>query len=272
MGRAVLIVVRLVAVFLALAALGLILSSALLFYPTTPRLNFDVQNFTSRYDDATGTLHLEGNMTMYVEGMYDVEGARVEIAARNATGFEVLNLTLGPFTLEPQRPRTERVDLRINVRNWIDQGGDPLFRDEELNARFTLRATYATGFMRVAGGVRMVMPWQAPVRQVVVDVTNATANLTGSDVLWSVPYVVETGGFLSGSASVALTLRNATATMATNSTTIPLGTLATGAFNFTLPQSVALENNNTAVTVEVQVFLPGNLSFTITRQVTWRYP
>lgn len=272
MGRSVLLLVRLTSVFVVLAVVGLLVPSLLLFYPNPPSVTIPLsgQGFSSRFDPATNTLHLDGNVTMAIEGVYDVGDAVMEISVRNRTGMELVNRTQGPFTLTPKRPHTEHVDLAVDLGNWAAQGGNPLFVADDLALRLALRADYVAGYVRVEGVLRTTMPWVPPVRQLRLDANNATARPNGGNVTWSLPYTVDTAPYLQGTASVEVTLRNATGVVASNTTTVPLGTVATGKVTMTMANATAVANDGATLTLVTRVTLPGGLSFTTSRQILWR--
>lgn len=272
MGRSVLLLVRLTSVFIVLAVVGLLVPSFLLLYPNPPTVTIPLagQGFSQRYDPSTNTLHLQGNLTMTIEGVYNIDNMFLEVSLKNRTGLVLVNGTQGPFSLVPKRSHTEHLDLAVDLGRWMAQGGNPLFVADDLAISLGLRADYTAGYVRAAGALRMSIPWVPLVRQLLLDTNNATARPTGGNVTWSLPYMVDTVPFLQGTATVEMTLRNATGALASNTTLVPLGTIARGNVSMTMTNATAMANDGATLTLVTRVTLPGGLSFTTSRQIVWR--
>lgn len=274
MGRAALILLKLTSVGLILAVLGLLLPSFLLFFPNPPDINLPLsgQGFSQRFDAATNTLHILGNLSATIEGVYDVQEASLQIVIRNLTMYEIVNQTQGPYTLIPGRQTDIPIDIPIDIASWMANGGDPLMRPDQFAVRFALRALYTAGYVGVAGAFQVVMPWDPPLSRLHLDTGNATSALSGSNVTWSLPYEIETASYLQGLAIVELTLTNATDQVAYNSTTIQLGTSTAGNFTLTMSAADAIANDGRTLTLTIRITLPGGLSTTTTRQIPWSRP
>jgi hypothetical protein len=189
----------------------------------------------------------------------------------NATGFILANAVQGPFTLVPNVPHREHVVLALNMGNWLRTAW-PLTHDDQLTLTLGLQGRYTTGLIQAAFGLTSVLPWQAPLRSYNFDTKNSTFTNVGTNVRWSVPYKLNTTGFLSGPATIAVEVANETSPITSNTTAVTLGGPISGLMNFTLSQSQALEltTTNHTLKVTIRVTLANGLSATIVQFIPWR--
>ncbi len=275
LSHAVMVILRLVALFLVLAAVVLVITSFMFFLPNPPQVDTAGSNFGLRFDQSNLAAYLDGNLSLTIHGLYKVEDVHVTLHAINATGFTLANAVQGPFTLVPNVPHREHVVLALNIGNWLRTAW-PLTHDDQLTLTLGLQGRYTTGLIRATFGLTSVLPWQAPLRSYSFDTKNSTFTTVPPNVRWSVPYKLNTTAFLSGPATIAVEVANESSTITSSTTAVILGGPISGLMNFTLSpaQAQELSTTNHTLKVTIRVTLANGLSATVVQFIPWtrRFP
>ncbi len=279
-GRGYLLLIRIVSILLSLTFTALMLGTVLLAFPGT--LAFDLPELGEEggvsYEDGVLLLRSALNITnrgYAIPGLgspltHDLNDLSFTVRAVVADSIVVADYASPPVDIPVGEERTIALDIPIDLAALV---GLAFIVLEPANVSFSLGVGGSTtrGLVDFGASVTIEQRFDALV-QFEVDVANATV----SDVMGSweltVPYVVGTPDFLSGNASLGVTLRNATGgRVGVANETIPLGTDWGGNFTFVLDQEQAqdLLAGPQDLTLELEVELPGGLRFAVTRPLDW---
>ncbi len=240
----------------------------------------DTEGTNFVYDN--GVMRMDTSITIRNNGYYfggfaithDITNFTVSVLAQ-VEDIEVANTTSDPVDIPMGSSRLVPVSIAINLAPLISTG---YIVFEPANVSFTIGggATTTRGLLSADASVTLSIPMEEPlISDFNLDFQNSTfSNVTGG-VEWRLPYTIVTADFLPGNASAAFTILNETGGFVGNATElIPLGqSVASNLTLFVTDESfLELMARPQNLTLQFELTLPGNLTFTRQITIPWEPP
>jgi len=148
----------------------------------------------------------------------------------------ILNKTVEIPSIKGGSEITEPISLVFDMDEIRSRGGEDLiFSDAEIKINVNVVAFYTFNTIKFAAEYTDIYPWEALVKEMSIDLQNATYESGANGLTVTIPYVVETSSLLSGkTAEVELILDNETGEITRDYETVNLGYRTTGDITFVI--------------------------------------
>lgn len=267
-GRALLLALRVAAVALSLLFAGLLVTTVLMVTPGT--LEFvPPEESTFRFQD--GVIYIDTSFVLGNGGYHDLTDLTFFVRGEVEGAGLVTDYRTPPVDVVVGERKTVDLSIPLPLAPFAATGA-LVFFPADVTFTMGLEGTTTRSLLDFAGSYTFRETFEPLVSVVDLDFDGSNLTFDGTDWAWSVPYVVGTAPFLPGSATVDVRVFNETGSLLTETEEVfPLGGTAEGNLTFLLGEDEAneLQTTSQTLTVQVELELPGGLTFALEVPVPW---